>query len=154
MRHQSVLGQDLAVFFSFFSVILSDQDNPLMLLSVLARPDLAQCLHRSRCVKLYVIAKSTKGSHPVFSSHQCVQGHLGGVHVCPVAVRSSPTLLSPRFLLADFQAQLLTHRTCGFKCDPDLYRGQGVKKGEEEEEGRGEPRNKGRRERKCVEKRD
>lgn len=24
--------------------------------------------------------------------------------------------------------------TCGFKCDPDLYGGQGVKEGEEEEE--------------------
>lgn len=85
-----------------------------MLSSVLDRPDLAQCLHGSRSVKLYVFAKSATGSHPVFSSHQCVQGRLGGVHVCPVAVRSSPTLLSPHFLLADFQAQLLAHRNMWF----------------------------------------
>lgn len=36
--------------------------------------------------------------------------------------------------------------TCGFKCDPDLYGGQGVREGEEEEE-EGERREEGKRER-------
>ncbi len=40
--------------FSFFSAIFSGQNNPLMLSSVLDQTILAQCLHGSRCVKLYV----------------------------------------------------------------------------------------------------
>jgi len=49
--------------FSFLSAILSDQDNLLMLSSVLDWADLAQCLHRSGCVRLYVCLENPPWAH-------------------------------------------------------------------------------------------
>lgn len=132
-------------------MILSDQDDPLVLSSVLDRPNLSQCLHRPRCVTQYVCLQNPPRAHIQYSP---------ATSACKAiweACMSVPSMCAPVPLhchvscLQTIRLSCSHTGTCGFKCDPDLYEGQGVKEGEEEEE-EGERRDEGRRE--CEEKRE
>lgn len=116
---------NLKISFSFV-FCFSDQGEPLMLSSVLDWPNLAQLLHRSNRVTLYECFQN-----PAQAYIQCSLSTSACKAVWE-ACMSIPSLYAPVPLHCHHVSCLLTSRlscshtgTCGFKCDPDLNRGQG-----------------------------
>lgn len=110
---------------SFSPVSFLCLDYTWVLSSVLDWADLAQQI--LMCATKYVVQSPT-GSDPVFSSCECVRYRLGAAHVYPVPC-AAVSLCCHVSCLPTSRLSCSHTGTCGFKCDPDLNRGQAVKGG-------------------------